>query len=50
MDANLDLMDIERVEISLQTLIGANHINCDAKIILRIGHEYAKNEIRICKE
>ena len=31
MDANLDLRDIERVEISLQNLIAANHINCDAQ-------------------
>ena len=31
MDANLDLMDIGRVEISLQTLIGANHINYDVQ-------------------
>ena len=43
MDANLDLMDIDRVEISLQNLIAAKHINCDVpKVILRSGHEYAK--------
>ena len=31
MDANLDLMDIEMIEISFQSLIDANHINCDAQ-------------------
>ena len=31
MDANLDLNDIGRVEMSLQNLIGTNHINCDVQ-------------------
>ena len=31
MDANLDLEGIERNEMSLQNLIGANHINCEAQ-------------------
>ena len=31
MDANLDLKDIERVEMSLQNLIGASHINCEVQ-------------------
>ena len=46
MDANLDLNDLERVEISLQNLIGANHINCDAKMIIKRGHEYVKDDTR----
>ena len=43
MGANLDLMDIKRVEIFLQNFIGTNHINCDVQnMILRRNHKYAK--------
>ena len=47
MEANLDLVKIESIEISLQNLIGANHINCYTyKGFFRRGHKYAKMRLK----